>query len=186
MSSSPYGASRSDHGHYAHTPDTRPPLTSNNSWQTQGSVGSAASSCTFFSYMISRHTCFLTYPRALPRWFCARTFPLSLRFTPFRIRSAASERIAYAPAARLHTSPPRAHHVRRYVYTFRTHSHRPCDTFRNPITYSLPASNRSPDTLFFPSRPPLAQVPLAGHRHRLRSAVHDRPAEERVESERDH
>lgn len=52
MSSSPYGASRSDHGHYAHTPsshgDSRPPLTSNNSWQTQGSVGSAASSCRFF------------------------------------------------------------------------------------------------------------------------------------------
>jgi hypothetical protein len=53
MSSSPYGTSRSDHGHYAHTPsshgDSRPPLTSNNSWQTQtGSVGSAASSCKFF------------------------------------------------------------------------------------------------------------------------------------------
>ncbi|KAI0765755.1 hypothetical protein BC629DRAFT_599869 [Irpex lacteus] len=49
MSSSPYGASRSDHGHYAYSPsshgDSRPPLTSNNSWQTQtGSVGSAASS----------------------------------------------------------------------------------------------------------------------------------------------
>jgi len=47
MSSSPYGASRSDHGHYGYSHsaqgDSRPPLTSNNSWQT-ASVGSAASS----------------------------------------------------------------------------------------------------------------------------------------------
>ncbi|GJE85409.1 hypothetical protein PsYK624_014880 [Phanerochaete sordida] len=46
MSSVPYSSSRSDTGHHhSHAPyaDTRPPLTSNNSWQTAGSVGSASS-----------------------------------------------------------------------------------------------------------------------------------------------
>lgn len=61
MSSSPYGASRSDHGHYAYSPsshgDSRPPLTSNNSWQTQtGSVGSAASSCMFIHFPVTPAT----------------------------------------------------------------------------------------------------------------------------------
>lgn len=46
MSTAPYGTSRSDSGHHhVFYADTRPPLTSNNSWQTAGSVGSA-DSCT--------------------------------------------------------------------------------------------------------------------------------------------
>lgn len=60
MSTAPYGGSRSDHGHYHHTSpnhtDSRPPLTSNNSWQT-GSVGSAASSCKCSTVFASQHAC---------------------------------------------------------------------------------------------------------------------------------
>lgn len=44
MSGAPYGTSRSDSGHHTPYSHTRPPLTSNDSWQT-GSVGST-SSCT--------------------------------------------------------------------------------------------------------------------------------------------
>jgi hypothetical protein len=44
--SSPYGSSRSDSGHHMHHgiyAETRPPLTTNHSWQTTGSVGSTSS-----------------------------------------------------------------------------------------------------------------------------------------------
>lgn len=42
MSGAPYGTSRSDSGHHTPYSHTRPPLTSNDSWQT-GSVGSTSS-----------------------------------------------------------------------------------------------------------------------------------------------
>lgn len=118
MSSVPYGSSRSDSGHHhSHVTyaDSRPPLTSNNSWQTAGSAGSASS---YGSYGRSRtHSQPTAYVH--PRQAALHMHPL-LAYTRLH-RAPITYDVSFSPSART-------------VLDRATHSAIPTHTLAQPAT----------------------------------------------------